>query len=107
MIALFLIFIARPGAVVVSLLPWKMAVREKVMVSWVGRRNAVTFVHATFQLLAGIPRAETIFDPVFFIVLAHGTSIPLIASGSAYRALFWILPGWRWTSGTPVMPGAI
>ncbi len=83
LIAMFLIFIARPVAVFVSLLPWKMEMREKVMVSWVGLRGAVPIVLATFPLLAGIRGSEIIFNLVFFIVLIsallHGTSIPLVA----------------------------
>jgi potassium/hydrogen antiporter len=83
LISLFLIFMARPAAVFISLLPWKMDIREKVMVSWVGLRGAVPVVLATFPLLAGVPQAETIFNLVFFIVLTsalvHGTSIPLVA----------------------------
>ncbi|MDI6877719.1 MAG: potassium/proton antiporter [Methanomicrobiales archaeon] len=83
LIALFLIFIARPVAVLLCLLPWRMDMREKVMVSWVGLRGAVPIVLATFPLLAGVPQADIIFNLVFFIVLIsallHGTSIPLVA----------------------------
>jgi cell volume regulation protein A len=81
--SLFLLFVARPVAVFLSLAPWKMALREKVMVSWVGLRGAVPIVLATFPLIAGIPQAGTIFNVVFFIVitsaLLHGTSIPFVA----------------------------
>lgn len=81
--SLFLIFIARPVAVFISLSPWKMALRDKVMVSWVGLRGAVPIVLATFPLIAGIQQAEIIFNVVFFIVvtsaLLHGTSIPFVA----------------------------
>jgi len=81
--SLFLLFVARPAAVFISLSPWKMALRDKVMVSWVGLRGAVPIVLATFPLIAGIPQAEIIFNVVFFIVitsaLLHGTSIPFVA----------------------------
>lgn len=82
-LSLILIFIARPIAVYLSLLPWKMERNEKVMVSWVGLRGAAPIVLATFPLLAGVPQAHMIFNLVFFIVimsaLLHGTSIPFVA----------------------------
>ncbi|WP_292364819.1 MULTISPECIES: potassium/proton antiporter [unclassified Methanoculleus] len=81
--AIFLILIARPVAVLLTLLPWKMPVNEKVLVSWVGLRGAVPIILATYPLVAGVPNAETIFNMVFFIVLVsalvHGTSIPSVA----------------------------
>jgi len=84
LLSLFLIFVARPVTVFLTLSPWKMALRDKVMVSWVGLRGAAPIVLATFPLLAGIPQAETIFNLVFFLVitsaLLHGTSIPFVAS---------------------------
>jgi potassium/hydrogen antiporter len=82
--ALFLILVARPVAVMATLLPWKMPVNEKVLVSWVGLRGAVPIILATYPLVAGVPNAETIFNVVFFIVLVsalvHGTTIPSVAS---------------------------
>jgi len=83
LISLILIFIARPVAVYLALLPWKMARNEKIMVSWVGLRGAAPIVLATFPLLAAVPQANVVFNLVFFIVitsaLLHGTSIPLVA----------------------------
>lgn len=81
--ALFLILIARPVAVLLTLLPWKMPMNEKALVSWVGLRGAVPIILATYPLVAGVPNAEMIFNIVFFIVLVsalvHGTSIPSVA----------------------------
>ncbi|MCC6345985.1 MAG: potassium/proton antiporter [Nitrospirales bacterium] len=83
LVSAFLMLVARPLGVFLTLLPFRMGSREKIMVSWVGLRGAVPIILATFPLLAGIPRADTIFDIVFFIVLTsallQGTTIPLFA----------------------------
>lgn len=78
-----LLFIARPLSVFLSLSWFRMGLREQLVVSWVGLRGAVPIVMATFPLLADVPRAGTIFDIVFFIVLSsvllQGTTIPIVA----------------------------
>jgi cell volume regulation protein A len=81
--SLFLMSVARPISVLATLAFSGMKLNEKLMISWVGLRGAVPIVLATFPLLAGMPRAEIIFDLVFFIVLTsillQGTSMPLLA----------------------------
>lgn len=81
--AMFLVFIARPISVLFSLILAKMNFKEKVLVSWGGLRGAVPIILATFPMLAGIPKAETIFNLVFFVVIAsvlvQGTTIPIVA----------------------------
>jgi cell volume regulation protein A len=83
LLSVFLILIARPVGVLITLLPFRMGLREQAMVGWVGLRGAVPIILATFPLLAGIPAAGIIFDLVFFIVLTsvlvQGTSIPVVA----------------------------
>ncbi len=82
-VSLFLILVARPVGVFLSTVFSGMTFREKTMVSWVGLRGAVPIILATFPLLAGIPKAEIIFNMVFFIVLSsallQGTLIPAVA----------------------------
>ncbi|HJU06756.1 MAG TPA: cation:proton antiporter, partial [Nitrospiraceae bacterium] len=57
---------------------------------WVGLRGAVPIILATFPLLAGISKADTIFHIVFFIVLTsvllQGPFIPWIARWLAVEA---------------------
>jgi cell volume regulation protein A len=83
LISVFLMFIARPISVFVSLLFTKMSLREKTMVSWVGLRGAVPIILATFPLLSDVPNAELMFNVVFFVVLTsalfQGWSIPVVA----------------------------
>jgi cell volume regulation protein A len=83
LIALALIFVARPIGVFVSLSFFKMRIREKLFVSWVGLRGAVPMVFATYPLIAGIAKADLIFHLVFFIsassVLLQGYTLPLVA----------------------------
>ncbi|HBG70264.1 MAG: K+/H+ antiporter [Bacteroidetes bacterium GWF2_43_63] len=82
-ISAFLILVARPVAVLISLLPFKFPTREKLFISWVGLRGAVPIVFATYPLLAGIDKAGVIFNVVFFIslssVLVQGTTLHVIA----------------------------
>ena len=82
-ISLFLILVARPASVLLSLSFFKLQSRSKFFVSWVGLRGAVPIVFATYPLLAGAAKAQMIFDIVFFIsvtsVLIQGTTLPFIA----------------------------
>jgi cell volume regulation protein A len=68
-IAAFLIFAARPLSVFIALVGSGMSLREMLFVAWVGLRGAAPIVLATFPLLAGIDKAQSIFNLVFFIVL--------------------------------------
>jgi cell volume regulation protein A len=83
LLSAFLIFVARPLAVFVSMSFFKMNVRNKMFISWVGLRGAVPIVFATYPLIAGVGKADFIFNLVFFIsvssVLLQGTTLPLVA----------------------------
>jgi cell volume regulation protein A len=79
----FLIFIARPLGVFLSLALADMQAREKLLISWVGLRGAAPIILATFPLVAGLPESDLFFHIVFFIVISsvllQGTLIPVIA----------------------------
>ncbi|MDY0389781.1 MAG: potassium/proton antiporter [Desulfobulbus oligotrophicus] len=68
-VALVLIFIARPVAVWLSIFPLRLNLRELTFLSWVGLKGAVPVTLATFPLLAGVPHSQLIFNVVFFVVL--------------------------------------
>lgn len=82
----FLIFFARPISVFVSLAFSGYSIKEKILVSWLGLRGAVPIVLATFPMVMGIPKANTIFNLVFFIVLISF----LIQGGLAPRFIKWL-----------------
>jgi cell volume regulation protein A len=83
LIALFLIFVARPLAVLLSLSFFDLNIRKKLFISWVGLRGAVPIVFATYPLIAGVQAASAIFNLVFFIsvssILLQGTMLPVVA----------------------------
>ena len=83
LISLFLILIARPLSVLISLSFFRLSFRKKMYISWVGLRGAVPIVFATYPLLAGIEKANMIFNVVFFIsvtsVLIQGTTLSIVA----------------------------
>lgn len=83
LISLFLIFIARPLSVFISLAFFRMKMRRRLYISWVGLRGAVPIVFATYPLLAGLDKAHIIFNIVFFVslssVLLQGKSLALVA----------------------------
>ncbi len=83
LIALWLIFIARPSGIFLSLIFSKFTIQEKAFISWVGLRGAVPIVLATYPFLEGLENAPLIFNTVFFIVLlsilVQGTTLPWMA----------------------------
>ncbi len=82
-ISLFIILIARPAAIFISLAFSKLNVKDKVFISWVGLRGAVPIIFATYPLLAGLEQANLIFNIVFFIsvlsVALQGTTLSVVA----------------------------
>jgi cell volume regulation protein A len=84
MLALFLMFIARPAAVFISSIGSGFSFPQKLFLSWVGLRGAAPIVLATFPMIAGYADSDRIFNLVFFIVLSsvmiQGKSLMFVAS---------------------------
>ena len=68
-VAVVLMLVARPAAVFLSLYPFRYPVREKLFVSWVGLRGAVSVFLASIPLLVGVPNAPVYFDIAFVVVV--------------------------------------
>ncbi len=68
-LGLFLIFVARPIAVWLCLLPFNMPRQEAAFISWVGLRGAVSILLAITPLLGGLENGRDIFNIAFIVVL--------------------------------------
>lgn len=82
-VALGLMFVARPIAVFVSLLPFRFSLREMTFIAWVGLRGAVPIFLAIIPVMGGVPGAIHFFNIAFIVVFAslvmQGWSIPWFA----------------------------
>ena len=81
---LFMIFVARPLAVQISLLFFpRISMRGRSFLSWVGLRGAVPIIFATYPLLSQVEGAETLFNIVYVItllsLLIQGSTLPAVA----------------------------
>ncbi len=68
-IGLFLAIVARPVAVTLCLLPFRIPAKQTGYIGWVGLRGAVPIILATFPVLAGVTGAHRVFNIIFFVVV--------------------------------------
>ncbi|WP_205648864.1 potassium/proton antiporter [Acuticoccus kandeliae] len=85
LLALILIFVARPLAVWLCMMPFGFTVREVAFVGWVGLRGAVSILLAILPGLGGMSDGLLFFNVVFIMVL-----ISLLVQG------WTIAPAARW-----------
>ncbi|MBX3523638.1 MAG: potassium/proton antiporter [Xanthobacteraceae bacterium] len=82
-IAFFLIVVARPVAVWLCLAPFRFQTSEKVFMSWVGLRGAVSIFLAAIPTLSNVPHADTYFSVAFVVVvvslIVQGWSLTTVA----------------------------
>lgn len=102
-LALLLIFVVRPLAVLPCLVFFRYSLREMLFVSWVGLRGAVPIILAIFPIIAGIDPQRLMLDIALLVVITSlliqgptigwvarrlGLILPDQADGPARRRLF-------------------
>lgn len=81
--AVFLMLVARPVAVLIGLAPFRYQRNELAYVSWVGLRGAVPVVLAIVPVVMGVPDSQLLFNVAFAVVLlsllVQGATVPVAA----------------------------
>ena len=85
MIGLFMIFVARPVSVFLSLAPFRnFTTKARTYVSWVGLRGAVPIIFALYSVSHGVENSNYLFNVVFIVtvisLLVQGTTVSGMAN---------------------------
>jgi cell volume regulation protein A len=95
-LALVLVFVARPLAVLVATAFERFTLAEKLTLGWAGLRGAVPVVLAIFPVIDSVPHSLEFFNIVFFAVL-----LSTLLQGSTFELLAQRLGV---TTTTPAVP---
>ncbi|HTO66794.1 MAG TPA: potassium/proton antiporter, partial [Bradyrhizobium sp.] len=68
-VAVALMLVARPVAVLLCLAPFRFSWREKIFIAWTGLRGAVAIFLASIPMLVGLSKAYLYFDVAFVVVI--------------------------------------
>lgn len=68
-LAVFLVFLARPLAVWLCLMPFDFTQRETGFVAWVGLRGAVSILLAILPILGNLENGQLYFNTAFIVVM--------------------------------------
>ena len=83
LLAVVLMFVARPVAAFVATIGARFSVAERVTIGWAGLRGAAPIVLATFPVIDGVGEGTEFFNIVFFVVLlstlVQGTTVNPLA----------------------------
>ncbi|MBC2772317.1 potassium/proton antiporter [Rhizobium sp. AQ_MP] len=82
LLALFLVFIARPIAVWLCLLPFDFTQRETGFIAWVGLRGAVSILLGIVPVIGTMENGEVFFNTAFIVVM-----ISLVLQGWTIKPL--------------------
>ena len=84
LIGLFMMFVARPASVFLTLLPFRnLSARAKLLTSWVGLKGAGPILFALYPVVVGLESGTQMFNIVFIITLfslsLQGTTLGPVA----------------------------
>ncbi|MGL3607126.1 potassium/proton antiporter [Rhizobium sp. G187] len=82
LLALFLMFIARPLAIWLCLLPYDFTQRETGFIAWVGLRGAVSILLGIVPVIGKMENGEVFFNTAFIVVM-----ISLVLQGWTIKPL--------------------